>query len=239
LIPSAQIAHDRGVFVCTRRSLGGLLVLALLAGTSVSAQDVRARTRLKQPPGTTVTKSQAVDPTLTLTPTSIRPIQTWVRTAGVIDRAGKVVTADVSPPTANLIRVGQRVRAFPVDSRSSVYQARVTRVVPRVTGVTFETTLAASGREGSRQYLLEIVADRGEFLSIPNEAIIEDGQKRIVYVHQQADEYVPHEIHTGIQGELYTQVLDGIAEGDQVVTFGSFFIDAEHKLKIAGQDTIE
>ena len=37
-----------------------------------------------------------------------------------------------------------------------------------------------------------------------------------------------------IQGELLTQVLDGIKEGDQVVTFGSFFIDAEQKLKGTG-----
>ena len=37
--------------------------------------------------------------------------------------------------------------------------------------------------------------------------------------------------HAGIQGELYTQVLDGLSDGDQVVTLGSFFIDAEQKLK--------
>ena len=42
---------------------------------------------------------------------------------------------------------------------------------------------------------------------------------------------MPQEIHTGLQGELYTQVLDGLTEDAHVVTFGSFFIDAEHKLK--------
>jgi hypothetical protein len=42
---------------------------------------------------------------------------------------------------------------------------------------------------------------------------------------------VPKEIQLGIQGELYTQVLSGLKHGEQVVTFGSFFIDAEHKLK--------
>ena len=51
----------------------------------------------------------------------------------------------------------------------------------------------------------------------------------------EAEQYTPHEIHTGIQGELYTQVLDGVKDGDQVVTFGSFFIDAEHKLKATEQ----
>ena len=78
---------------------------------------------------------------------------------------------------------------------------------------------------------MEIVVEQGPFLSVPNEAIIEEGDKHIVYVQQQPGQYVPQEIHTGIQGELYTQVLDGLNDGAQVVTFGSFFIDAEHKLK--------
>jgi hypothetical protein len=30
---------------------------------------------------------------------------------------------------------------------------------------------------------------------------------------------------------LFTQVIDGLKSGEQVVTIGSFFIDAEHKLK--------
>jgi Cu(I)/Ag(I) efflux system membrane fusion protein len=82
---------------------------------------------------------------------------------------------------------------------------------------------------------MEIVADRGELLSVPNEAIIEEGDKHVVYVEQQQGQYVPREIHIGAQGELYTHVLDGVKEGDQVVTFGSFFIDAEHKLKGTGE----
>ena len=52
-----------------------------------------------------------------------------------------------------------------------------------------------------------------------------------MYVQQQPGQYAPQEIHAGIQGELYTQVFDGVRDGDEVVTFGSFFIDAEHKLK--------
>ena len=66
---------------------------------------------------------------------------------------------------------------------------------------------------------------------MPNEAIIEEGDKHIVYVQQQPGQYVPQEIHTGIQGELLHAGLDGLKDGAQVVTFGSFFIDAEHKLK--------
>jgi Cu(I)/Ag(I) efflux system membrane fusion protein len=78
---------------------------------------------------------------------------------------------------------------------------------------------------------MEIVVEQGPFLSVPNEAIIEEGNRHVVYVQQHEAQYVPQEVRTGVQGELYTQVIDGVKEGDQVVTFGSFFIDAEHKLK--------
>ena len=82
---------------------------------------------------------------------------------------------------------------------------------------------------------MEIVTERGESLSIPNEAIIEEGTKHIVYVPREGGQYVPVEVETGIQGELYTAVEKGLKDGDQVVSFGSFFIDSEYKLKSTDQ----
>jgi hypothetical protein len=207
-----------------------LLLLCLFAVTSARSQDVRSHTRLSGA-GTKVSESQAVDLTLTLSEASVRPIQMWLRTAGTIDKTLKVLTAYVDPPDAGLAKVGQRVRSFPPESKSSMYQAWVTRVFRQGGRVMVEAKLAANGRVDSRYYVMEIVVDRGQFLSIPNEAIIEEGEKHIVYVQNQPGQYTPHEVQTGIQGELYTQVVKGLNEGDQVVTFGSFFIDSEYKLK--------
>jgi hypothetical protein len=148
-----------------------------------------------------------------------------------VDKTGKLLTASVAAPEADLIKVGQRVRAFSPTSKSSMYQAWINRVVPRPGAVGVEAAFAATGRANTSHYVMEIVVERGPFLSVPNEALIEEGDKHVVYVQQTPGQYVPQEIHTGIQGELYTQVLDGLNDGDQVVTFGSFFIDAEHKLK--------
>lgn len=214
-----------------------VLLVTLLAVSSGQAQDVRARTRLS-PRGTAVSKSQAIELTLTLTEASARPVQTWVRTAGTIDRTGRILTASLDPPDAALVKVGQRVRAFPPDSKSSMYQAWITRVAPQDGRTTVEAALMAAGRRTSPHYVMEIVVEQGWFLSVPNAAIIEEGSKRIVYVQQQPGQYLPKEIHTGIQGELYTQVLHGLTEGDQVVTFGSFFIDSEYKLKAGDQDAV-
>ncbi len=211
--------------------LFSLLLIAFLVAGSAGAQDVRQHTRLAGPKGTSITESQAAALTLTLGTASLRPIQTWIRTAGTIDKTAKILAASLSGSEAALVKVGQRVRAFPPSSKSSMYQAFITRVSPRAGGATVEASLTASGRQNTTLYVLEIVVERGPFLSVPNEAIIEEGDQHIVYVEQQPGQYVPQEIHTGIQGELYTQVLDGLNEGAQVVTVGSFFIDAEHKLK--------
>ena len=210
-----------------------LVLLAVLVIRPAHAQGVREHTRPAQPGGTTVSESQAVDLTLTLNQTVVRPVQTVVRTAGTVDKTGKIVTAYLDPPHATLMKVGQRVRVFPVDSRSSMYQARLTKVVAQGGRAMVEATLSSRGRENSVNYLMEITAERGQLLSVANEAIIEEGDRHIVYVQKNPGQYLPQQIETGVQGELYTEVLHGLSEGDQVVTFGSFFIDAEHKLKNA------
>jgi len=97
-----------------------------------------------------------------------------------------------------------------------------------------EGTLPIVVENGPAAYLMEIVVERGPFLSVPNVSIIEEGGDHLVYIQKQPGQYTPQVIKTGLQGELYTQVLEGLQANTPVVTFGSFFIDAEHKLKGTG-----
>lgn len=231
-----------------------LLLSAGLAQAQVQLPGVRDRTR---PEGftrdTTVSARQAVDLTLTMVQVAPRALQTWIRTAATIDDSGKILQATLCSPDAALVGLGQRVRAFPPDSKSSVYQARISSISNATSPggcVGIKANLAGHSYEQSMRYVMEIVVQRGEFLAIPSEAIIEEGDRQIVYVLQgmsadmDADEavmqghYIPREIHMGLQGELYTEILDGLNEGDQVVTLGSFFIDAEYKLKSTEQATM-
>ena len=192
--------------------------------------DVRALTRLVHRGNTAVTDAQASELTLTLTEAAVRPIQTWVRTAGTLDATGRVLTTFLRSPEAETVQVGQRLRTYSVASRTQMQQARVTRVTPEAGGARVEATLTAARSTGAR-YLMEIVVERGPFLSVPNVSIIEEGGNRVVYVQRATGEYSARTIHTGLEGELYTQVTDGLAEGDQVVSIGSFFVDADNKLK--------
>jgi len=192
---------------------------------------VRERIR-SAPRATSITESQANELTLTVTQVAVRPIQVWVRTAGVIDASCKMLQATISKADATFVKPGQRVRAFPPEARSSMYQARVAGVSPKGDRVGVTVALVAPARQGSPRYVLEIVTEEAERMSVPNEAIIETGARRVVYVKDaSSDSYAQREIQIGLQGELFTEITGGLKEGEQVVTFGSFFIDADHKLK--------
>ena len=211
--------------------LGAAAVLLVITASGAVAQSVRDHTRLPPGSSTAVTESQANELTLTLTEVAVRPIQVWVRTAGVLDGSRKTVSALVPSSEGAFLKVGQRVRAFSLASRSAMQLARVSTIDKRSDGWLIGATVVGQGLQDGVRYVLEIVTERGDLLSVPNEAIIETDGKQVVYVQEQPGRYVPREIQLGVQGELYAHVLSGLTPGEQVVTFGSFFIDAEHKLK--------
>lgn len=224
---------------------------AVLIVGSTLAQSVRDHTRLKNNRPTAVSADQATELTLTVTEVAVRPIQVWIRIAGTIDAARRTVSADVPADQAARIRAGQRVRAFSPESRSRMHQATVSQVIRQNAVsptarrfVSLKATLMGQPHEAGRHYILEVVTEDGDFLSVPNEAIIETGgetgganggeaggRAALVYVRAADGEYTPREVKLGVQGELFTQVLEGLKPGEQVVTIGSFFIDADQKLK--------
>ena len=48
--------------------------------------------------------------------------------------------------------------------------------------------------------MLEVVVDYGEFLSVPNEAIVEEGERQLVYVQAADGSFQPREIETRTAG---------------------------------------
>jgi hypothetical protein len=213
-----------------RRPLQAGTFLLLLIALGSNAQGIRDRTRPTSVP-TTLSETQAADLTLTLAPVATQEIQTWVRAAGALDAAGTRLSACVRGADAALVDEGQRVRAFPPDWRSSVYQARITQVERDENCTRVEAELARPAFERNPRFVMEIIVDRGDYLAIPNEAIIEEGDRQIVYMQHGPGQYRAHEVRTGVRGELYSEVVEGLTADTLVVTFGSFFIDAEQKLK--------
>jgi hypothetical protein len=67
-------------------------------------------------------------------------------------------------------------------------------------------------------------------LAIPRSAVIDTGSDRIVYVQSSEGIFDAKSVKLGpLAGEEYP-VLEGLSEGDKVVTVGAFLLDAENRI---------
>lgn len=76
---------------------------------------------------------------------------------------------------------------------------------------------------------VEFTGQTHEALSIPTESIIATGKRKVVIV-KEANGYRPVEIKAGQERDSYTEILAGLAEGEDVVVSGQFLIDSEASL---------
>jgi hypothetical protein len=80
--------------------------------------------------------------------------------------------------------------------------------------------------------------ERGEVLAVPESSVIDTGSQKIVYRQAEPGVYEGTEVSLGPKmtnpdGAVFYPVLHGLQEGDQVVSSGSFLVDAETRLNPA------
>lgn len=77
----------------------------------------------------------------------------------------------------------------------------------------------------------DIKVDLGEHLAVPDSAVIDTGVRKIVYLSKPGNLLEAREVKLGQHAQGYYEVLEGLSEGDIVVTSGNFLVDSESKLK--------
>ena len=80
--------------------------------------------------------------------------------------------------------------------------------------------------------IFEPVAAR-ETLAVLSLAVLRTGQRNVVVVDLGGGRFEPREVTLGHEGEGYVAVLEGLAEGDRVVTSAQFLLDSEASLQEA------
>ena len=80
-----------------------------------------------------------------------------------------------------------------------------------------------------------------EVLAVPTEAIINSGERKIVFLSRGNGKFEPREIITGLSDdkEYYTEVISGLEENEIVVVSGQFLIDSESQLQEAVQKLLD
>ena len=77
----------------------------------------------------------------------------------------------------------------------------------------------------------KINVDLGEKLAVPEEAVLDTGVRKIVYVVKEGDLLEQRDVALGQKADGFYEVLDGLKEGEAVVISGNFLVDSESKLK--------
>ncbi|MBV6519504.1 MAG: hypothetical protein DCC43_02975 [Candidatus Brocadia sp.] len=69
-----------------------------------------------------------------------------------------------------------------------------------------------------------------QVLAIPATAVLDTGIRKIVYIDKGNGQYIGKEVALGLKAGDYYPVLEGLEEGDKVVTSANFLIDSQSQL---------
>jgi len=80
----------------------------------------------------------------------------------------------------------------------------------------------------------------GDSLVIPQEAVIDSGVRKVVFVAMGKGKFQPREVKLGLEGnDNEFQVLEGLRENEQIVLSAQFMLDSESRLREAIQKMLE
>ena len=81
-----------------------------------------------------------------------------------------------------------------------------------------------------------VLVNSPDVLAIPRNAVLQPGQQPVVYVDDANGNYQQRKVKLGRVGDEFVEVLDGLAEGDKIVTSGGLLIDAEAQISQSAQN---
>ena len=76
----------------------------------------------------------------------------------------------------------------------------------------------------------EIKIDGGRHLAVPEEAVLDSGMRKVVFIDKGNGHFEPKEIKLGAKMDGYYQVLSGLSEGERIASSSAFLLDSESRL---------
>lgn len=165
---------------------------------------------------------------------AVSPGMTLFRIAGLAK-----VWAVAEVPEAQAVRLvrGQKVRAALQADPSLTFDGQLKEILPQISASTrtlqarFEVDNTAGRLVPGMLLKLQVAGATVSRLVVPAEAVIRTGMRAVVIVRQEGGAFAPREVTLGADLGEQLEVLQGLREGDEVVTSGQFLIDSEARLK--------
>jgi len=165
---------------------------------------------------------------------AVSPGMTLFRIAGL-----EKVWAVAEIPEAQAVRLarGQKVKAVLQADPAQTFAGELQEIVPEVSAATrtlkarFEVDNRAGKLTPGMLLRLQVNGPMVERLVLPAEAVIRTGTRAVAIVRTASGTFAPREVKLGADLGEQLEVLEGLAEGDQVVASGQFLVDSEARLR--------
>ncbi|MEI6666518.1 MAG: efflux RND transporter periplasmic adaptor subunit [Acidobacteriota bacterium] len=149
------------------------------------------------------------------------------------------VMADVYDTDLGVVRLGMPAEVSLSSVPGRVWRGTVTNISPTLDDKTrtIKVRIEVANQDGVLKPDMFgdvwLRNDLGMGLVVPESAVVDTGDRLLVFLDRPDGSLEPREIQTGVKLADGYQVLKGLAKGDRVVTAANFLLDSESSLKAA------
>jgi Cu(I)/Ag(I) efflux system membrane fusion protein len=147
--------------------------------------------------------------------------------------------ADVYDYEIHGVKVGQTVEATSDAYPDKTFTGRITFISPTVDPSSRTVRIRAEIPNIIEELKLDMFVNAtikiklSEAIVVPTTAVLFTGTRQVVWVQKDASIFEPRLVKIGERSNEYIQILDGINEGETIVTSGGYLIDSESQLEVA------
>ncbi|MDE0005814.1 MAG: efflux RND transporter periplasmic adaptor subunit [Rhodospirillaceae bacterium] len=164
----------------------------------------------------------------------------------VADLSHVWVLVDVFEDELPWVRVGDRVRMTVAAAPGTIFEGQLTYIYPYAESRT--RTVKARLEFDNPDLLLKpdmfadvtiMASPEIDAVAVPSESVVRSGIREQVFVVREPGKFEPRDVRLGVSSDGWTQILEGIAAGEDVVVSAQFLIDSESKLREAAAKMLE
>src|SRR5437879_3249673 len=153
----------------------------------------------------------------------------------IADLSSVWVNADIYEGDIPFIKVGQRADISLSYSSGESFNGRVSYIYPyleektRTVKVRLEQSNPGYKLKPEMYVNAEIKIPGETQLSIPEEAVLDSGTRKIVFIDKGEGHFEAKEVRLGSKMEGYYQISSGLKEGDKIAASSAFLLDSESR----------
>jgi len=148
--------------------------------------------------------------------------------------------ADIYEYEISFVKLGQKVEVTTQAYPGEVFTGKINFIAPTLNPSTRTLSIRAEFHNPAEKLKPEMYVNAkikvasGKSLVVPATAVLSTGKKEIVWVQVEPGVFQPKEVKTGVRAGDYYSVLEGLKDGEKVVSKAGFLLDSESQMRLGG-----